>query len=42
MNYEVITIQDCLDNYEMKGKTAVIIYGQVIEFIKEEPWHCMT
>ncbi len=35
MNYEAITIQDCLDNYFMKNVAAVINDGQVIEFIKE-------
>ncbi|BCJ98082.1 hypothetical protein [Anaerocolumna chitinilytica] len=35
MNYEAITIQDCLDNYFMKNVAAVINDGQVIEFVKE-------
>jgi hypothetical protein len=35
MNYENITIQDCLDNFELKGKTATIENGQVISFEKE-------
>lgn len=36
MNYETITIQDCLDNFEKKGKTVVLDNGQVTDFIKEE------
>lgn len=36
MSKENITIQDCLDNYLMKGKVAVIEKGQVVEFKKEE------
>lgn len=36
MNYENVTIQDCLDNYEMKGKVTIIKNGQVVEFRKEE------
>jgi hypothetical protein len=36
MNYETITIQDCLDNYQKKGKSAIINDGQVIEFVKED------
>lgn len=35
MNNENITIQDCLDNFEKKGKVAVIENGQVIEFRRE-------
>lgn len=36
MNYEAITIEDCLDNYEKRGKSAVINAGQVVGFEIEE------
>jgi hypothetical protein len=36
LNNDVVTIQDCLENYEKKGKTVIIIAGHVIEFIKEK------
>ncbi len=36
MNYENITIQDCLDNHEKRGKAAVINDGQVLDFVKED------
>lgn len=36
MYLEYVTIQDCLDNYEMKGKVTIIENGQVVEFRKEE------
>lgn len=35
MNYEVVTIEDCLENYYMKDKAVIITAGQVIGFIKE-------
>lgn len=35
MNYENITIQDCIENFTMEGKTVVINDGQVLGFIKE-------
>lgn len=35
MSLENITIQDCLDNYEMKGKVTIIENGQVVGFVKE-------
>ena len=35
ISYEVVTIQDCLDNYEMKDTYCVIENGQVINFLKE-------
>ncbi len=34
MNYEEITIQDCLDMYEKKRQVAIIENGQVIAFEK--------
>ncbi len=36
MNYEVITIEDCLENYVMKGKAVIIGNGQVVGFDTEE------
>ena len=36
MNREVITIQDCIDNFEKKGEAAVIFDGQVVDFVKEK------
>lgn len=36
MNYNTITIQDCIDNFEKKSKSVVINDGQVIEFVKED------
>lgn len=35
MSKENITIQDCIDNYLMKGKVTIIENGQVVEFRKE-------
>lgn len=35
MNKEAITIQDCLDMFDMKGEITVIENGQVTEFRKE-------
>lgn len=32
MNYETITIQDCIDNYEKRNKATVINDGQVVGF----------
>lgn len=32
MNYEAVTIQDCLDNYEKRNKSVVINAGQVVGF----------
>ena len=32
MNYEAVTIQDCIDNYEKRSKSAIINDGQVVEF----------
>lgn len=36
MNYEVITIEDCIENYEKKGKSAIIKAGQVVGFEANE------
>lgn len=36
MNYKVITIEDCLENYEMKGKAIIIENGQVVGIETEE------
>lgn len=35
MNYETVTIQDCIDNWEKRGKTVIIENGQVVGFEKE-------
>lgn len=37
MNYEAITIDDCLDMYQKKGQVTVIENGQVIGY-KKEGW----
>lgn len=36
MNMEVITLQDCIDNYEKKDQAAVINDGQVLGFEQVE------
>lgn len=36
MSKEAITIEDCIDMFEKKGKTAIIQHGEVITFIKED------
>ena len=36
LNYEVVTVGDCLDNFEKKGKSAVINDGKVIGFEEGE------
>ena len=35
MSLENVTIQDCLDNFELKGRTTIIENGQVVGFVKE-------
>lgn len=30
MNYEAVTIQDCIVNYEKRSKSAIINDGQVV------------
>ena len=35
MNNDIITIEDCLEMYELRGMSVVIEHGQVIEFVKE-------
>ena len=32
INYNVITIEDCLDNYEKKNKTTIINDGKITGF----------
>lgn len=32
MNYKVVTVQDCIDNYEKRNKSVVIKAGQVVGF----------
>ena len=36
MNMETITLQDCIENYEMKGQASVINDGQVLGFEQEK------
>lgn len=36
MNKDVITIEDCIDMFEMKNMSAIINDGHVIGFIDEE------
>ena len=36
INYEVVTIEDCIDMYEKKNKVTVINDGEVIEFVEED------
>lgn len=36
MNMEAITLQDCIENYEMKGQAAIINDGQVLGFEQVE------
>ena len=36
MYLENVTIQDCLDMWEKKGKATIISSGQVARFVKEE------
>lgn len=35
INYEVVTIEDCLINYEKKGKRVIINDGQIIGFVED-------
>lgn len=37
INFKTVTVQDCIENYEMKDKVAIINDGHVIDFIKENP-----
>lgn len=36
MNYDAITIEDCLDNYIKKDEVTIIENGRVIRFEKEK------
>ena len=36
MNMSKITLEDCIEMYQMKGMCAVISDGQVVEFVGEE------
>lgn len=36
MNTEIITIEDCIDMYEKKGKAVIINDGKVIGFVEEK------
>lgn len=33
-NPDIVTLEDCLDNYELKGEEVVLNDGKVVEFIK--------
>ncbi len=35
MNRDIITIQDCIENYEMRGRGAELNDGRVIGFVPE-------
>lgn len=35
MQEVIVTIQDCIDMYEMKSYAAVINDGNVVDFVKE-------
>ena len=35
MNLEAVTVQDCIDNYQLKGRVAIINDGKLQGF-KEE------
>ena len=36
MNLEMVTVGDCIDNFKMKGKVAIINDGKVIGFEEGE------
>lgn len=36
MNMEMVTLEDCLENYEKKGKAAIINDGQLVGFKDED------
>ena len=36
MNYEAVTVQDCIDNCEKRNKSTVINDGQVVGFDTNE------
>lgn len=36
MNYEAVTVQDCIENYEKRNKSTVINDGQVVGFDTNE------
>lgn len=36
MNYEAVTVQDCINNYEKRNKSTVINDGQVVGFDTNE------
>mgnify|MGYP001116487623 CR=1 FL=1 len=35
MNREVITLEDCIDNYEKRGRSVVIEDGKVSYFVED-------
>lgn len=35
MDFSKVTIQDCIDFFEKKGKFTILNDGQVIDFIEE-------
>lgn len=36
INYNEITLQDCLDNYRLRNKAVVLNDGKVICFLEED------
>lgn len=36
MNYEEVTIEDCIQNYDLKEKAVILNNGQVTCFVEEK------
>lgn len=36
INYDEVTIEDCLEQFEYKNRTVVINDGKVMRFLKDE------
>lgn len=36
MNYEIVTIQDCIEAYELRGWGVILENGQVVGFESED------
>ena len=35
INLEVVTVQDCIDNYKIKGQAVILNDGSVVGFVDE-------
>ena len=35
MDWSKVTLQDCIDMYDKKGKASIINDGQIVAFVKE-------